>query len=195
VEPDIAIFSVSAQGNASTSVQALSNLNNRINTVNLLLQSYRIPAANRTTSSIDLQPQYNYDNGASILVGQQASASLEVTVGNLSNNTELLGRIVKSLANTTGISMSGFTFRNSNTAAAERLARVAAVRNAQSKATQYAALSNRALGSLVKVVDQNRGSYTPYVMDGAYFSFQSQVLSIPYGKVKVEAYVQIDWII
>lgn len=160
---------------------------------NRALEAYGIPTANRTTSGISLSPQYEYRNGASYLVGQQASISLTVTIGNLVRNANIIGRIAKNLSTINGLEISGFNFKNSNTEPGYRQARWAAVADAKSKAVQYASLSGKNLKKVHKIVDQNSEQYIPFVMDANYYALQSQVLKVPYGKVEVRANVQIDW--
>ena len=91
------------------------------------------------------------------------------------------------------MTISGFSFQNEKNDEAYRLARRAAVKDAQSKAYQYADLSGKKLISIKKVVDQNRERYTPFFINSNEFAFQSQILQIPYGKVEVNAFVKIDW--
>jgi uncharacterized protein YggE len=156
VQPDLAQFTVSAEGDGATSASALTNVNKLISQAMAILKSYGLPAANYTTSSIDLSPQYNYSNGYSQLVGQQATQTLAVTVGSLSTNKNILGSIATALSYVNNLTISGFSFTASNTSAAYRLARKTAVSNAQQSASQYCSLSGLHLGAVRKVVDQNQ---------------------------------------
>lgn len=70
VNPDIATFSVSAQGYGKTSASALTNVNRLINQAMNVLKNYGLPTANYTTSAINLNPQYNYTGSITVLVGQ-----------------------------------------------------------------------------------------------------------------------------
>ena len=156
VNPDIAIFTVSITGLKPTSLEALSFVNQQSSKVNNILVQFGIPVGNRTTSSINLRPQYRYNKGVAILVGQQASQSLRVSVGNIQQDSSLLGKMISSLSTVRNSTLSGFNFQNQNTDSAYQLARQAAVKDAQAKAQQYAQLSSKRLGSVTKVLDQNR---------------------------------------
>lgn len=157
-----------------------------------VLKAAGLPSGNYTTSSVSLSPQYDYSSGAAVLTGQQAGQSLQVTVGGLANSS-LLGSLAGSLASIANLTLSGFSFQSRDPSKAYRQARLAAVADAQAKASQYASLSGRLLGSVRKVVDVNQESYTPYVLDANYYAFQAQVLPVPYGTVAVSAYVEVDW--
>jgi uncharacterized protein YggE len=194
VDPDIAQFTVYATSFGSTSAVALSKVNSLIVQVSTILTSKGIPTANFSTSGINLYPQYNYtDAGVAVLIGQQASISLQVTVGSINLNKQLVGQLVTDISAVNNISLSGISFSNSNTDLAYRQARKAAVSDAVAKANQYSTLSGRALGSIQRIKDQNTEYYTPYYSEYAVYSVRAQVLDVPYGKVQVSANVIIDW--
>ena len=193
VDPDLAVFTITARADKPTSIQALSFVNQQISKVNNILSYFGIPKSNRTTSYISLRPLYKYQKGTAILIGQQASSSLKISIGTIQQNPSILGKLLKPLSKTQNISISGFSFQNKNDAQAYKLARQAAVKDAQAKASEYAKLSGKTLTSLKKVVDQNRERYIPFFLDSKEYAFQSQILQIPFGKVEVNAYVQIDW--
>ena len=167
VNPDIAKFSVSTTVSGETSVAALSSLNKIIGQASLVLRNAGLPTSNYTTSSINLNPQYNYTDSLAILIGQQASQSLQVTVGNINVKKDLLSQLATSLAAVNNLTVSGFTFQNSNNTLAYRQARLAAVSDARAKATQYVSLSNRRLGNVRKVYDQNTENYVPFVLSAS----------------------------
>lgn len=193
-DPDIAQFTVSATITKKTSSLALSAVNGIINQISSILSVKGLPKANYTTQGISLTPQYNYtkDNVA-ILIGQQASQSLSVTVGNLLQNKLLISQIYTALSSVNNITISGLTFSCSNTDLANRLARSAAVSDAVAKAKQYSSLIGKNLGKVKKIVDQSNDNYTPFYSDSNLYSLNVQTLQVPYGKVTTSASVQIDW--
>jgi len=194
VDPDIGVFTVSANAFGKTSAIALSKVNGIIAQVSAILSGRGIPAANYTTQGLNLSPQYNYtDTGIAILIGQQAYLSLSVTLGNLNVNKQLVGQIFSALSAVNNISLSSLTFSNSNTDVAYRLARKSAVSDALAKAKQYSTLACKKLGNVKKIVDQNIEYYTPYYSDFSLYSMKVQSLQVPYGQVTVSASVQINW--
>ena len=61
--------------------------------------------------------------------------------------------------------------------------------DAKSKATQYATLSGRRLGTVRKVVDQNRESYVPFFVSSNEYAHRVQTGLIPFGQAQVSASV------
>lgn len=193
VDPDIARFTITIKGQKKTSIEALSFVNQLVSKVNNILSYYQIPVGDRTTSSINLRPVYRYDRGASFLIGQEASSSIRVAIGNLKTDPSKIGKLIKSLSSVSNSSINGFSFENKNNEIAIKSARKAAVDDALLKARQYSVLTGRKTISIKKVEDQNLERYVPFFMNANEYAFQSQLLTIPYGKVEVSAYVQIDW--
>lgn len=193
VDPDIAIFSVSASGKGKTSADALAQSNKLMKQATNILKNYGLPSSNYSTTSLSLSPEYSYVDGTSYLVGQTATQSLQVTIGQLIKNKDVLAKIIVALASFEALSISGFSFSNYDPSNAYRLARKAAVADASSKALQYSSLSGLCLGKVRKIVDNNYERYVPYLMETDYYAFQAKTLQIPFGKVQVQASVQIDW--
>ena len=67
------------------------------------------------------------------------------------------------------------------------------MKDAYAKAQQYARLGGKKLESVRKIADQNSEIYRPYFMDSKLYTIQESFLQIPYGKVKVDARVVVDW--
>ena len=116
-----------------------------------------------------------------------------MTVGNLIKNKRILSKIVENLSKINNITVSGFTFQNSDTASAYSLARKAAVSDSRAKVNQYASLTGKAVRGVRKVVDQNQDRYIPFSMNANYYALRAQTLEVPFGKVSVSARVQIQW--
>lgn len=115
VDPDQAVFYITATANGRTSLEALSKANTIISQAESVLTSAGLPSTNVSTVSINLYPLYNTSNGTSIIIGQQASEVIRVEVGNLNTNKNLLGDVSGNLSSVNNISISGFIFQNSNT--------------------------------------------------------------------------------
>ena len=120
--PDLASFTIYASANGKTSKEALSRVNTIIQKSSGILDAYGLPKANYSTSSLNLYPQYNYTNGFSVLIGQQASLSMKVTIGKL-NSKNKVGSIYNALSVVNNITISGLTFDIADKSAAFKLAR------------------------------------------------------------------------
>ena len=46
---------------------------------------------------------------------------------------------------------------------------------------------------MLSIVDQNSEAYIPFQLSPDYYAFRSQILSVPFGQVQVNANVQIKW--
>ena len=101
-----------------------------------------------------MNPEYTYTDGIQKLSGQRASQILSVTIKSLSNPNQI-GNLIIDLSKVNNITINRLSFDVSNKTAAEKQARGAAVADARNKATQYAKLSNRVLGSIKSVADEN----------------------------------------
>ena len=189
VDPDIVSLTITARGQKRTSIEALSFVNGQVSRVNSILSYFGLAANNITTSRISLNPVYVYQNGNSILVGQQASSSMKVTASVKTN----IGSIIQAISGVSNTTIGGLSFQNQDNSLALSAARKAAAGDALTKAKQYASLTGKPLGTIKKVIDQRQERYIPYALDSREFSLQSQVLSVPFGKVTVSASVEIHW--
>lgn len=193
-DPDICTFTISAIGYGPTSAIALSNVNRFISQVSNILSGKGLSKSNYTTSGITVNPQYNYTaDGLQVLIGEQATSSLFVTVGSISQNKALIGQIITAVSIVKNITISGLSFSNSDTTLAYRQARKAAVADAVAKAKQYASLSGKSLGSVKSIVDQNNENYVPYSTDPNLYALKISSLQVPYSQVQTSAYVTINW--
>ena len=90
-----------------------------------------------------------------ILTGQRAAQTLSIIIRRLSNPNQI-GNLITALSQINNITISGLTFDLTNKTVAEKQARGAAVADARNKAIQYSKLSNRILGPIKLVADENR---------------------------------------
>ena len=189
VDPDIVTLTITARGQKRTSIEALSFANGQVGQVNSLLSYFGLGGNNITTARISLSPVYNYQNGNSFLIGQQATSSMKVTASVRTN----IGRMIQSISGVSNTTIGGLNFQNQDNSLALSAARKAAAGDALAKAKQYASLTGRPLGAIKKVIDQKQERYIPYALDSREFTLQSQVLSVPFGKVTVSSSVEIHW--
>lgn len=60
VDPDIAQFTVFTREKAKTSAAALSKVNQKISQATQVFKMYGLPSSNYSTSSLSINPEYNY---------------------------------------------------------------------------------------------------------------------------------------
>jgi len=189
VTPDIAQINVGVVAFGHTSSIALSNANKQIYLVLAYLKANNIPAANFSTSSINLNPQYDYSTSVAVIVGQLASQTLSLTLGNINN----LGNFISGLGAINNVTIDGLSFSKSDTQAAQTLARKAAITDAKNKLQQYQTLSGKTAKNVQQVIDLNQESYLPFSSNPNLYLLASKTQSVPYGNVQVNAGVQVIW--
>ena len=94
LSPDIVTFTVQVNETEQTTSEALNLTNKKISKVLEILYSYNIEEKDVATNSINLNPQYVWEDGNRILTGQSATQSLSVKLRNVNN----LGKIIDELS-------------------------------------------------------------------------------------------------
>ena len=83
VEPNIATLEMTVQATALRTSEALNEMNQMVTRAFQVFRAQGIPEDDYSTSNLRFSPQYDYSNGQSVLIGQQASQSLSVTIRNI----------------------------------------------------------------------------------------------------------------
>ena len=148
--PDTAILNIGVSALANTSVSALSQMNTKARQLLTILSQYNIPTANIQTSSLSLQPQYNYTNGTQQLLGQMSSQTFSVKIFNIGNGS-IVGSIVDAATNIQNITVSGLSFDIRNKTSLSGTSNKNAWDDAYDKATQQANLTGVQLGKVNRI--------------------------------------------
>ncbi len=152
--PDMASFSISVSETGQTTWEAQQMANAKMQDIyDILHDDFGIVAENIRTTSMSLYPEYRYEDGQQILVGQTASQSISVTVHRLDD----LAPIVDGLSSVTGISLSSISLDASEKDESMSQARRLAMQDAMDKARDYAEAAGLVLGDPVSVSES--GSY------------------------------------
>ena len=104
-------MNINVRGERATSLLALSFVNSQVAKVNEVLLYFGLSGNNVTTSSIYLSPVYSYQNGNSILIGQQASSSMKVRAS-VKRGQSNIGRLIKSISGVSNTTINGLNFQN-----------------------------------------------------------------------------------
>lgn len=133
--PDMASFSISVSETGQTTREAQQQANAKMQDIyDILHEDFGIVAEDIRTTSMSLYPEYRYEDGQQILVGQTASQSISVTVHRLDD----LAPIVDRLSSVTGISLSSISLDASEKDESMSQARRLAMQDAMDKAGDYA---------------------------------------------------------
>lgn len=152
--PDMASFSISVSETGQTTREAQQQANAKMQDIyDILHEGFGIVAEDIRTTSMSLYPEYRYEDGQQILVGQTASQSISVTVHRLDD----LALIVDRLSSVTGISLSSISLDASEKDESMSQARRLAMQDAMDKAGDYAEAAGFVLGAPVSVSES--GSY------------------------------------
>ncbi len=110
VQPDIAYLNVGISVNDKTSTLVTQLAATKINQAISILTANKIKSSDYETTFISVNPQYNYESGNAVVVGQTASQTMKVTIRNLGKNGETIGTLIDQLSTINGIQINGVTF-------------------------------------------------------------------------------------
>ncbi|MPZ16709.1 MAG: DUF541 domain-containing protein [Luteitalea sp.] len=121
------------------------------------LEELGIPSDAVRTTSIDLQPQYDYADGKQRLRDYAARNSIEVRVDDIAR----LGEIIDAAVTSGATEVSSIQFELKQRDALEREALTQAVADARARAEAMAAAAARTLDRIVRIDDQVRPATPP----------------------------------
>lgn len=156
VAPDMANITLGVMTEAPTAAGAMQANATQMNRVVESLRRAGIAAKDIQTSSLNLNPQYHYqENQPPRLTGYQASNQVTVTVHDLTR----LGAAVDATVNAGANQVHGISFGLNDPTAAENAAREAAVKALQAKAELYARATGHRISRLVSLSESGSGGY------------------------------------
>lgn len=158
LSPDIATFNVQVDETQKTTSLALNEANKKMSQVLKILYKYEIADKDISTNSINLNPQYNWEDGKQILIGQNARQSISVKLKDLSQ----LGKIIDEISEISNINLYSINFDKEDKTIAYEEARALAVKNAIAKAKTLSSAANMELGKPISI---SEGSTPSYVYD------------------------------
>ena len=199
ISPDMASFSVSVESTAETTGEAQAATNERMDEVyRILMDDYGISGEDLRTTAMSLYPEYRYEDGQQVLIGQTASQSVSVTVHELDD----LAPIVDSLSTVSGISLSSISLDASDKSQAGSEARRLAMEDAIERAADYAHAAGMELGSPIQIQEGGVSTYVNRIQPTALYAAAtdesaSAKASYYAGELQVSAAVSVtfslDW--
>ena len=195
MQPDIAVFSVSASALDDTTKAAMQKTSDMISGAVAILSDYGIETKDISTSYINVAPDYSWVDGEQVFRGQKAEQSISVTLHDIG----LIGDIYGSLMAVDGISVSSPTLDKEDKTAEYREARMGAVLDAYLKAEAYANAAGYAIGNLVSLSDG--GVYTPMYARASNVMLAAAAVDIAEGataefyldNIAVSSTVSVQW--
>lgn len=191
-EPDMAIISLGVTREARTAAEAMDDASGAIAQVLDDVEKSGIEPKDVQTSSISLSPRWDHskNNAPPRVTGYVASNTLSIRVRELEDLGSLLDKVVASGANT----MHGLSFSVANPRPLEDEARVAAVKDALSKAGLLADAASVALGPVQTISEEAvRAPGIPFAQGRAMMEASS--VPVATGEVDIQVRVTLVFLI
>jgi uncharacterized protein len=183
VDPDQAIISIGIV-TKSEDLEEAQDQNRQIS--NRVVQSLRangIPEKDIQTSSYQIFPQYNYEDGKQIFTGYEVRHVFRITVNNIDNLGKIIDDAVKSGANR----VENIQFVNSDPAGTYRQALASAYEKANEKAAVLARQSHRQLNPYPTSITEHGGTDATPFAPAAFVKAAEESTSLQPGQIGVTA--------
>lgn len=152
-KPDMVTLTISFQETASTSQEALSKLNTKIDSAIKILQDNKIDDSDITTSNLNIYTEYDYSGSSRRVVGQKASESLEIKVKKIDDKASKATKIIDQLSNIDNLQINNISFDIEDKTEFFSQARELAFNKAKQKAEELAKLSKVKLTKPISISD------------------------------------------
>jgi len=179
--PDEALVTLGVEvDNVAKAGDATSQLNDKIDKIISSVTALGISKDNIKTDSYNLNPAYNYDNGTQTVNGYNASEHLIIKVENIQSNQDLAGRVI-SAANDAGANqVFGVNYDVSNPNDLRQEARLAAIKDAENKATALFQAAGMKPGKIIGWTENNTSPIQSQPFNAAPMgSAMSDKISVP----------------
>lgn len=182
VAPDMATITLGVMTESKTAVEAMRANAAQMTQVTAALRKAGIAARDIQTSSLNLNPQYRYEqNQAPILTGYQASNQVTISVLDLTR----LGAAVDATVSAGVNQINGISFGLRDPSAAENAARQEAVKALQAKADLYARATGLRVSRLVTLSEGGSYAPTPPMPMMAMARMKDEATPVSPGELKV----------
>ena len=189
-QPDVATVRLGVQNELEAADAALSQNNERMQSLIAALQDAGVAEDRIQTQSVQLRPRYEDpkpEGGTREVSGYVASNIVEVRVEDL----EALGTILDSAVQAGGNRVEGIQFEISDTAELQDQAREAAWEDARHKAEQLASLAGAELGA-VRHINESSNQPRPVVREEMAMD-RAAAVPIQPGSQTLEVEVRVEW--
>jgi uncharacterized protein YggE len=163
--PDKATVTAGVQAKGATTQEAQNQMNAVINKVSAGIKGVGIDSKDIKTENYNINPTYDYTNGAQRITGYSGSTNLTITVRDINKVNTVIDTATANGANV----VSGAQFDVADKTKALDEARKLAVEDAKKKAQQAAQTAGFKLGSIVNYQESENGEVRPlmYAADKA----------------------------
>lgn len=185
--PDVAKVTVGVQvDRAQTAVLALQQLDGKMTAIIESIKKLGIEESQIITQNYYLAPQYDYVDGQSIPAGYSANQQLVVTINNVSQSTQTVQSLIKTVSESGANQIMGINFLASNLEDLKQQARVLAIKDAQEKAVVLAEAAGVKLDKIIGWWENYISSPEAYDYYGKGGAEQVQAGAITVGESEIK---------
>ena len=188
-EPDQAVLSVSVMALNKDSEQAKLEADKKYKAVLAATEKRKIERLDIRSSSINVRPEYRWQNNSQTLIGTRVSRSITITVKKIDHVAQLLHDLIEGEISTVNSVQTGFQDRKS----LERKALSAAIEDAKEKAEFLATQFGKKLGSAYTISETSQpAAHRQYRSEATFASVKS--VNLPeehFGTQSVKAIIHV----
>jgi uncharacterized protein YggE len=185
--PDQAYIQIGAESRSKVSKEAQARNAEVMTAVQQKVLSFGIAKEAIRTIAIDLQPEFDYQNGRQTPRGYVARNTIEVRVDELAKLGDVLDAAVASGAAT----IHALRFDVKNRSQVEQTALQQAVKAATAKAQAIASGANRAVDRILRIEEQFSGGPEPVMRSFAMAKAADAATPVAPGEIEIRAQVRL----
>lgn len=154
-KPDMASITVSISETKLSSKEAIEAVNKKVAEIVKEAKANGVKDEDIKTTSLSIYTEYDYSSRKKVLVGQNASQTLAITVKGISDDSKEVTSVIDSIVDIENISISQISFDIEDKTPFFTSARELAYKKAEQKASELAKLGNLELLEPVHITDTN----------------------------------------
>jgi uncharacterized protein YggE len=191
--PDVAVLGLGVSAKASTVGAANSQAQEAMTALLDALEANGVQEKDIQTTSLSIQPEYDYRNDEQVLTGYRVSHMLQVKVRDIDRAGEVIDDAVQAGGDLLQVQSISFTIDDTTALSSE--ARQKAVADAQAKAEELASLAGVTLGDPTYITESTSTPYSQpyYDRSVAYSAEAAPATEISLGELEVVVSVNITY--
>jgi len=150
-QPDMVLMNISFSQTAPTTKEAKKAVEQTMQQILKILQEENVEDKFIKTTSLNYDVEYDYRSGRRVRLGQRAQQTIVVTVNNMINVPERFSSILDKITAIDKVDIQDVRFDIENKTELFKQSRELAYQKAFDKAQQYAELSKRKIGKVLRI--------------------------------------------
>lgn len=150
-QPDMVLMNISFSQTAPTTKEAKKAVEQTMQQILKILQEENVEDKFMKTTSLNYDVEYDYRSGRRIRLGQRAQQTIVVTINDMINAPERFSSILDKITAIDKVDVQDVRFDIENKTGLFKQSRELAYQKAFDKAQQYAELSKRKIGKVLKI--------------------------------------------